>query len=490
MENEPKKTIQDDNSPVLIKSYVFLVVNFFFYSVPLHIWDNKYKYLLLIIAIIVARLLIRVGVMYEEKVKEAEKVELEYAQAVDNGKISGYKKPNAKLKTMRNPSETLSTIISTSFDALIKPVNSAIQKQQEIASNLMDSVQSVRKMITHMRNSTKNAMDTAFNELKNLSARFVYLMKKLMAIFKKIFESLQHTTDALKYTSYIMASTWNGPIGGAARFMCFDENTILENNKFIKDIKVGDILNKNCQVISVLKLDRYGNQMYNYNNVIVSGSHSVLENGEWMRVRDTKFAIPIKYNKPFIYCLETTNGEININNTRFKDFYETTNRKLLNNYHSFFKNYINNKPLTYQISKNNYYNSGFSKGTIIKCWRGLKPIEKIIVGDTINGSKVIGIIKTNDPLIKMFSYKNQICSGYNVVYHNNKYEFVKDIGTPVVKNNNTIYQLLTDDNRIIINNIEFRDENIKLTDEIIDLTDDYLDFNSNLETKYDLIKVN
>ena len=123
MENEPKKTIQDDNSPVLIKSYVFLVVNFFFYSVPLHIWDNKYKYLLLIIAIIVARLLIRVGVMYEEKVKEAEKVELEYAQAVDNGKISGYKKPNAKLKTMRNPSETLSTIISTSFDALIKPVN-------------------------------------------------------------------------------------------------------------------------------------------------------------------------------------------------------------------------------------------------------------------------------------------------------------------------------------------------------------------------------
>ena len=90
----------------------------------------------------------------------------------------------------------------------------------------------------------------------------------------------------------------------------------------------------------------------------------------------------------------------------------------------------------------------------------------------------------------MFSYKNQICYGYNVVYHNNKYEFVKDIGTPVVKNNNTIYQLLTDDNRIIINNIEFRDENIKLTDEIIDLTDDYLDFNSNLETKYDLIKVN
>ena len=69
---------------------------------------------------------------------------------------------------------------------------------------------------------------------------------------------------------------------------------------------------------------------------------------------------------------------------------------------------------------NKYYNSGFVKGTKIKCWRGLKPIEKIKVGDTIHGSKVIGVIKTNDPFIKLYSYKNTICSGYTVVYNNNK----------------------------------------------------------------------
>ena len=209
------------------------------------------------------------------------------------------KKPNGRLKAMRNPSETLAAIISSSFNTLIEPVNGAIQKQQEIAVSLMDSIQSARQMITYMRNSTKNAMNTAFNELKNASERFVYLMKRLREIFEKVFESMQNTMDALKYTGYIMASTWNGPIGGAARFMCFDENTILENNKFIKDIKVGDILNKNCQVISVLKLDRYGNKMYNYNGVIVSGSHTVLEDGKWMRVRDTKQSVPIFYNKQF-----------------------------------------------------------------------------------------------------------------------------------------------------------------------------------------------
>ena len=48
---------------------------------------------------------------------------------------------------------------------------------------------------------------------------------------------------------------------------------------------------------------------------------------------------------------------------------------------------------------------------------------------------------------------------------------------------------MTDDNRIRINGIEFRDENIKLNDEIIDITDDYLETNSNLESKINLIKV-
>ena len=489
MENEPTIPSQENNSPVLIKSYLLLLVNFFFYSIPLHVWQNKYKYLLLIVAIIVARLLLNIGVVYEKKVEEAEKVELEYSEAVDNGSVPDIKKPNGRLKAMRNPSETLAAIISSSFNTLIEPVNGAIQKQQEIAVSLMDSIQSARQMITYMRNSTKNAMNTAFNELKNASERFVYLMKRLREIFEKVFESMQNTMDALKYTGYIMASTWNGPIGGAARFMCFDENTILENNKFIKDIKVGDILNKNCQVISVLKLDRYGNKMYNYNGVIVSGSHTVLEDGKWMRVRDTKKAVPIFYNKPFIYCLETTNSEILINNIRFKDFYETSNRRILNNYHTIFKNYINKKPLTDNLTNNNYYNSGFLKGTPIKCWRGIKSIEKIKVGDTINGSKVIGIITTNDPLIKLYSYKNVICSGYTVVYHNKKYEFVKDVGTPISNINNTIYQLMTDDNRIRINGIEFRDENIKLNDEIIDITDDYLETNSNLESKINLIKV-
>ena len=36
------------NSPELIHGYFLLIFNFIFYSIPLHIWNNKYKYLILI----------------------------------------------------------------------------------------------------------------------------------------------------------------------------------------------------------------------------------------------------------------------------------------------------------------------------------------------------------------------------------------------------------------------------------------------------------
>ena len=42
---------------------------------------------------------------------------------------------------------------------------------------------------------------------------------------------------------------------------------------------------------------------------------------------------------------------------------------------------------------------------------------------------------------------------------------------------------MTDDNRIIINDIEFRDLNIKLDNSIIEISEHYLEFNSNLESK-------
>ena len=46
------------NSPELIHGYFLLIFNFIVYSIPLHIWNNKYKYLILISAIILSSLVL------------------------------------------------------------------------------------------------------------------------------------------------------------------------------------------------------------------------------------------------------------------------------------------------------------------------------------------------------------------------------------------------------------------------------------------------
>lgn len=473
------------NSPELIHGYFLLIFNFIIYSIPLHIWNNKYKYLILISAIILSSLVLNIGVFVEKVEEEEKERELEYAEEVQNGKPAEYGTTNGKLKAVRNPSETISTIIEQNFNTLIKPVNEAIEQQQEIAGELAGSVQSVRKMINYMRNSVSDGLHDSFNKLRNMSRRFITLMKKLFSIFNGIFQTLENNVLALTAVGETAASTINifKPTLKLIGVFCFDENTILENGKCIKNIQLGDKLG-NSFVKSVFKFDRYGNKMYNYHGVIVSGSHSVFEDNQWKRIRDTKDAKPINYKKPYIYCLETTSGEININNIRFKDYYESPNRKLQHKYYSLFKNYINKKSITTDINSDNCYsNSGFCRGSIIKCWSGYKFIENIKVGDTINGSRVIGIIKTFDPKIKLYKYKNIICSGYNVVFHNGKYHFVKDVGIFVSHASQPLYHLMTDDNRIIINDIEFRDLNIKLDNSIIEISEHYLEFNSNLESK-------
>ena len=52
------------------------------------------------------------------------------------------------------------------------------------------------------------------------------------------------------------------------------------------------------------------------------------------------------------------------------------------------------------------------------------------------------------------------------------------------KSKNPIYHIMTDDNRLMINSVEYRDFNIILDDKIVDLTDYYLTSYNNL------IKVN
>lgn len=156
---------------------------------------------------------------------------------------------------------------------------------------------------------------------------------------------------------------------------CFDENTLIEiiNNKGlkekipIKDIKVGDILAiDNAKVTAKMKLGSKDIKMYNINGIIVSDSHLILYDNNWIRIDQHPNAFKITnfnqyktYNlnlantngiyRP-IYCLNTTTKKIHINSEIFCDWDEIVTEKHFYHLTTKLVNYINS------ISDNNNLN--------------------------------------------------------------------------------------------------------------------------------------
>mgnify|MGYP001244085332 CR=1 FL=1 len=474
--------------PSLFNSYFKFIFNIF-YSLTLHVWKNKKMYLLVLVGITISYILINAGleVSEEEDAVNEEKTIL-HEDEINDGDPSEQTKINSQLKGLYNPGGMFSAMATHNFNTMIEPHIKALDGLQNITGNLTQQMQQSRKMFYYIRNSAKKSYLDAQNKILNIYSRLIWLFKKIIKIFSDMFRFMEHIFLALLDTLFILGSTWNGVIGGTVRFFCFDEFTKLDNGSFIKDIKIGDKIGDNCFVKSVMKFESKYNEMFEYKNIIVSGSHEVLEQGKWVRVSQSKIANILSYHKPFIYCLETSTGEIPIRGIRFKDFYESTDKQLLNKYYTLFRDYLNTRHINIkkiQTYKGDYYNTGFTSDTTIKCWGKDVKINKINIGDTIYGSKVIGIVKTSSKNVDLYKYDGIKCSGNNVIYNKGLYRLIKHIGKPIVHKPCYLYHIMTDDNRLVLGNNNFRDFNVILDDTIIDITDHYMTTSSNLEEMLD-----
>jgi hypothetical protein len=105
---------------------------------------------------------------------------------------------------------------------------------------------------------------------------------------------------------------------------CFDPFTIVEMNngkyKPIKNIRPGDKLKGNNKVTASFKVMR-NEDMYCYKSVIVSGSHNVWVDGQWIQVKNIPGIYKVnKYEENVLYCLNTEKQIIEINDTIFADW--------------------------------------------------------------------------------------------------------------------------------------------------------------------------
>jgi hypothetical protein len=225
------------------------------------------------------------------------------------------------------------------------------------------------------------------------------------------------------------------------RVKCFDKDTFIKmnngNKKKIIDINIGDILHNNNVVTAKIKVATKGSVIYKLDNIIVSDSHIVKYNDSWISVSKHPNAIKIKiYNEPFLYCLNTTNKKIEIDNHIFTDWdeiYDNSLNMILNN--KFVK-------LKETSDIHRYLDYGFSETTKIKLQNNLNiNINEVKINDILeNGEKVYGIVEINgNDLPKNYLYnlgENIYMEGYAPLLN------IQRIAIPHV--NNKLYNLLTD----------------------------------------------
>ena len=255
---------------------------------------------------------------------------------------------------------------------------------------------------------------------------------------------------------------------------CFDKNTLLKmdngEHKLLKDIQIGDVLADSNVVTSTIKLDSKFVRMYNVNGVIVSEFHKVKYGNDWVPISTYPHRTPVEmYSEPYIYCLNTTNKIIKINDLEFLDWDEV--------YHSHLLKVLNYKNVQTKPNIHALLDGGFCGDTMIRLYsKQLVCIKDIKLGDKlINGAVVYGTVKIKADNVSNFAeyslgQRNVFRGGPNLIFYDSygKLHTTMDVDD-ILKNPdhsisylrkpNVLYHLLTDKETFYVGNIKFKDYN-------------------------------
>ena len=264
------------------------------------------------------------------------------------------------------------------------------------------------------------------------------------------------------------------------RLKCFDKNTYITMNngssKKIKDIVVGDILTNNNMVTGKIIVETKGSIMYELDDIFVSDSHIIKYCDKWMPVsKHPNAKKSTYYQEPYLYCLNTANKTITINDHIFSDWDEINDEDIDN----IRKN--TNHLFTDKKDIHKFLDGGFIGNTEIKLNNGtVKQIKDICVGDILeNNNGVYGIVEIDGRSLNgqyIYNLGNKIVQGgpnlaicdktINVSttlnlfeksgnYLDNQINYKK----PTNKIENKLYHLLTNNKTFYADNIKFYDYN-------------------------------
>ena len=365
-------------------------------------------------------------------------------------------------KTMRICS---GMVANSQSKAQLSPFKSQLSGTLGVLGKFGKIFQTLRTRASTFRALLLGIFETLYLRMQSLGQAIHFSFVKTNEVMRKNYGMLVISLRSALTVYNTFKSIWNGPIKSVTWFLCFDGNTNINTSngetKKIKNIKIGDTLLNNSKVIGTLIFNSDNIDMYNYNNIIVSGSHLVKENNNWIRVSDSKISTKLDTYNDKIYCLMTSNNIININNIIFRDYIELNDNYANNKMKQYILEHLNNNDYNKRINIGKYYTFGFEKDTKIQMTNGNnRKIENINIGDNTIDGKVTGIIKlvnTSDIYTDGMNY----FSGNNISYNNDEFELASNnCFRNCGKHCNILYHITTDNGIVTLDNgLKFTDFN-------------------------------
>ena len=326
------------------------------------------------------------------------------------------------------------------FSDYIKPyLKDSFSPINKIFDLFLNGIKHLKENLNSIRNQISTVRNLLLEFYKKMVVKVKHNYTVVLLSFLKIQDSLKksyHILTTLIYNienSYqLLESMINSPINNFGKIaekygltasvstfgeagiplwhgaLCFSPNTkIITNNKLnsISEAKVNDILENNNKILAKI-ITKSTSDLYNLDNILVSGDHMVLDNSKFIRVCEVDRSKKLLKNKTNeLVSLITSDGVLKINNNIFKDYLDTHDR----NINKAIRKYIFQSLNSEYCDENN---SGCDN--LIS---GIDPDIKIL-----NYKDIIGYVEIAENTLDIYKYHNLYLSGNILIYHMNSWK--------------------------------------------------------------------
>ena len=220
---------------------------------------------------------------------------------------------------------------------LLQPITYLFSSMNSIAGEFLSNINSIRDMLSFIRTFITNIVSGVFGVFSNLVIQFQVVTIGIKDMIGKVIGIVVTLLYILDGSNKTLQSAWNGPPGQLVKALgsvsCFlpDTKIRLKNGTIvsIKDAPLGGILENDSRIISVMKLENAGDELYkikkgvNNEDIYVTGSHFIYDKSidKFIQVKNYKNAELVKDKIVDWYsCLITSNNKITIGDNIFWDW--------------------------------------------------------------------------------------------------------------------------------------------------------------------------